>query len=151
MARFTQSLAVMAATVEPAAESHLSVLVAEDDGAFRETVAAALEAAGHVPLEAESGAEALELAASDVPIDVLLTDVVMPGLSGNDLAERIHDRRPGLPVIFMSGYAERDLHRRGLLPPGVPLLQKPFQLAELRTRVQACASHDGEDEGERER
>jgi DNA-binding response OmpR family regulator len=65
----------------------------------------------------------------------LLTDVVLPGINGSDLAERLRALRPGLPVLFMSGYADEAIVASGALPMGAQLLRKPFLPAALRERV----------------
>jgi CheY-like chemotaxis protein len=76
--------------------------------------------------------------ASDLsqPIDLLLTDAIMPGLLGNELAARIRALRPGLPVVYMSGYAQPILDTQGALDPHSDLLEKPFAETTLLTRVQ---------------
>ena len=87
-------------------------------------------------LEAQNGAEALEvLARAEGPVDLVLTDVVMPILNGRELSERLAADRPRLRVLFMSGYTDDDAVRRGLLDPGAPFLQKPFTPADLSRRV----------------
>lgn len=126
-----------------------SVLVAEDDVWFCETIAWALEASGYVAHRASSASEALEVAASGAQIDLLLTDVVMPDMGGVELADQIHARRPDLPVIFMSGYAESELHEHGLLPPEAPSLQKPFRLEELEARIEDTVHSRSGDPGDR--
>jgi CheY-like chemotaxis protein len=96
----------------------------------------ALAAQGYAILEAENGAEALEvLARADGPVDLVLTDVVMPILNGRELGERLAAERPRLRVLFMSGYTDDDVVRRGLLEPGAPFLQKPFTPGDLARKV----------------
>ena len=75
------------------------------------------------------------LARADGPVDLVLTDVVMPILNGRELAERLASERPRLRVLFMSGYTDDDVIRRGLLDPGAPFLQKPFMPADLARKV----------------
>ncbi|HET6481568.1 MAG TPA: response regulator, partial [Actinoplanes sp.] len=87
-------------------------------------------------LSAEGGAAALALVARhDGEIDLLLSDVVMPGMLGKDLAERLVVVRPGTRVLFMSGYAQPVLHSQGTLDPGVALLEKPFTANDLLIAV----------------
>jgi CheY-like chemotaxis protein len=87
-------------------------------------------------LVADDPGGALAIAASESqPIDLLLTDVVLPGISGSDLADRLRSLRPGLPVLFISGYAPEEIVASGALPAGGQLLQKPFKPAALRERV----------------
>ena len=69
------------------------------------------------------------------PLHLLLTDVVMPGMNGRELAARLAERRSGLRVLFTSGYGEEVIARHGVLEPGVLLLQKPYALARLASRV----------------
>jgi two-component system, cell cycle sensor histidine kinase and response regulator CckA len=71
----------------------------------------------------------------DGTIDLLLTDVIMPGLLGKELAEQLQARDPGLRVLFMSGYAQPILASRGTLDPGVMLIEKPFGKTELLTAI----------------
>jgi two-component system, cell cycle sensor histidine kinase and response regulator CckA len=104
-----------------------TVLVAEDEIAVRAVVCEVLRAHGYQVLAAEHAAEALHLAAQPgPPPDLLLTDVVMPGLSGTELAQRLLAQRPSLRVLFMSGYTDEALGRQGVLEPGTRFIQKPF-------------------------
>jgi CheY-like chemotaxis protein len=105
-----------------------TVLVVEDDEAVRRLAARVLRDYGYTVLEAEDGAEALQLLAAQDAIQLVLSDVVMPRLSGRELVARLHDERPWLPVVCMSGYTSesgtaellRDLHVRLILKPFVP-------------------------------
>jgi two-component system cell cycle sensor histidine kinase/response regulator CckA len=113
-----------------------TILIVEDEAAVRRMAARALAAQGYAILEAENGAEALEvLARGGSPIDLVLTDVVMPLVNGRELGERLSVERPGLRVLFMSGYTDDDIVRRGLLRPGSPFLQKPFMPVDLSRKV----------------
>ena len=117
---------------------HETLLVAEDDPSVRNLVASALRHDGYRLLLASSADEALSLAdAHDGPIDLLLTDAMMPGKSGVELANLMTARRPGIPVIIMSGYTEETLAVPGMNDP-VALLQKPFSPRELRRRIRAA-------------
>lgn len=119
------------------------VLLAEDEPAVRGLVKKILERAGFRVLPAEDGEAAWELASAlDEPIDLLITDVVMPRLYGTDLASRLARVQPELPVLFMSGYTDNDRLRRGVLDPGEAFLEKPFSPDELlgaARRLLACA------------
>jgi DNA-binding response OmpR family regulator len=98
----------------------------------------ALRGAGYRVLVASGGAAALEVAAAEpAPIHLVLTDVVMPGLDGHAVAERLAAARAEVRVLYMSGYAESVVARRGVLAPGVELLAKPFTPAALLGRVRA--------------
>jgi CheY-like chemotaxis protein len=115
-----------------------TILIVEDESAVRRMAARALAGQGYTILEAENGAEALAvLARTAGPVDLVLTDVVMPILNGRELGERLAADRPELRVLFMSGYTDDDVVRRGLLRPGVPFLQKPFMPADLSRKVRA--------------
>ena len=117
-----------------------TVLVVEDEDAVRSLVAAGLRRTGYTVVEASHGAQALELAERMERIDLMLTDVVMPDMNGPTLAERLLQRRPETRVLFMSGYADSDVVRRGLLTPEASFLQKPFSLQALGRSVQSLLS-----------
>jgi two-component system, cell cycle sensor histidine kinase and response regulator CckA len=108
------------------------VLLVEDEASVREIAARTLSEAGYRVLEAESGARALELlAGSGQRISLLLTDVVMPGMGGRELATRLAELRPDVPVLYTSGYTDGEILSRGLLDPGVAFLAKPFTATAL--------------------
>ena len=108
------------------------VLLAEDEPAVRGLVKKILERAGFRVVAAEDGEAAWELAESlDHPLDLLVTDVVMPRLYGTELASRLAVVQPDLPVLFMSGYTDNERLRRGALDPGQAFLEKPFTPEEL--------------------
>ncbi|GAA3456358.1 PAS domain S-box protein [Dactylosporangium matsuzakiense] len=113
-----------------------TVLVAEDEPALREVTTRILRRGGYAVLSAADGVAALQLASEHGgPIDLLLTDVVMPGMLGRVLAERVLRLRPSTRVLFMSGYAQPVLTSNGILDPGVHLLEKPFTGADLLNAV----------------
>ena len=112
-----------------------TLLIVEDEPSVRNLVASALRHDGYRLLLASSAEEALIVASGhDGPIDLLLTDAMMPGKSGMELASLLTQQRLGLPVIIMSGYTEATLDMPGLKEP-VELLQKPFSPRELRRRI----------------
>jgi PAS domain S-box-containing protein len=114
---------------------HETLLIVEDEPSVRNLVASALRHDGYRLLIAASAEEALTAAdAHDGPIDLLLTDAMMPGKSGLELANLLTARRPGIPVIVMSGYTEETLDVPGMKDP-IALLQKPFTPRELRRRI----------------
>ena len=95
-----------------------------------------LSGAGYHVLSADGGARALEVAAlHDGAIDLLVSDVVMPGMLGKELAERLTGVRPETRVLYMSGYAQPVLASQGTLDPGVALLEKPFTAEDLLVAV----------------
>jgi two-component system cell cycle sensor histidine kinase/response regulator CckA len=113
-----------------------TLLVVEDEDALRDVAGRILSGAGYHVLTADGGPQALELAAvHDGTIDLLVSDVVMPGMLGKELAERLVDARPDTRVLYMSGYAQPVLASQGTLDPGVVLLEKPFTAAALLTAV----------------
>lgn len=113
-----------------------TILVAEDELALRQLVAMMLQRIGHRVLVAESTEDALRIGREyDGPIDLLLTDMIMPGLSGTQLADRLSDLRSGLRVLFMSGYTDDEIRRRGGPREDMHLIAKPFRLEELSQKV----------------
>ena len=104
-----------------------TILVVEDEENVRAMTRQLLRGCGYQVLESASGEEALRLAETHSgPIDLLLTDVVMPRMNGHDLAEMLKSRRPGLKVVYMSGYDRDAIVRHAVLDPDTPYIQKPF-------------------------
>jgi two-component system, cell cycle sensor histidine kinase and response regulator CckA len=104
-----------------------TVLLAEDEQDVREVAREFLESAGYTVIEAHDGSEALRLAGDkSLAVDLLVTDMVMPGMTGRELAHRIQGLRPGLPAIFMSGYSERTAAENAQSDDSMYLLTKPF-------------------------
>lgn len=125
-----------ARTVEQTPRGSETVLLVEDELLVRNLAADALRQHGYEVLAASTGLEALDLAMqTPKPVDVLVTDVVMPQMGGPQLAERLLAERPGLKVLFISGYSDMALTRQGRLLPGTALLQKPFTPGQLVRRV----------------
>jgi signal transduction histidine kinase/ActR/RegA family two-component response regulator/HAMP domain-containing protein len=113
-----------------------TILLVEDEEGVRELARDILRASGYTVLEARNGAEALLLCERHQgPLDMLLTDVVMPRMSGRELAERLAPLRPDLSVLYMSGYTDDAVIRHGVLRAGTAFLQKPFTPAALVQRV----------------
>jgi two-component system, cell cycle sensor histidine kinase and response regulator CckA len=113
-----------------------TILLVEDDDAVRAVTRRALTRFGYSVLPAAGGDEALELAREHPDeIELLLTDIMMPGRNGVEVAQEIVEVRPHIRVFYMSGYADQDLVRQGLLKPGTRFLQKPFTPQELAERV----------------
>ena len=123
----------------PAAEvqrGHETILLVEDEATVRGLAREYLATGGYTVIEAADGASALQLAnAHPGPIHLLLTDVVMPGMNGRELADYISSRRPETKVLYMSGYSENAISQNGTLDPGIALLEKPFTLRALKTKV----------------
>jgi PAS domain S-box-containing protein len=121
-----------------------TVMVVEDEPSLRELTREVLEAQGYQVLEAGTGAEALAiLRAHQGPLDLLMTDVIMPGLSGRQLVEQVRAERPRLPVLYMSGYTADVIAQSGVLGAAIHLLEKPFTPDGLVRRVQAVLAAKG--------
>jgi CheY-like chemotaxis protein len=119
-----------------AARGSETILLVEDEIAVRRLARRVLRSKGYVVLEAANGREALRLISQHAGrLDLLLTDVVMPGMSGPELAERLAREQVGLRVLYMSGYADEAIGHHGVLEPGVEFLQKPFTPQDLAQRV----------------
>jgi signal transduction histidine kinase/CheY-like chemotaxis protein len=119
----------------PCARDSEIVLVVDDDEKVRELAVDALRELGYIVLQAPSGDAALALLESQPRVDLLLTDVLMPGMGGSRLAERIAEVRPEIRLLYMSGYPSDGIVRDGMLAEGVALLTKPFTVAQLAVRV----------------
>ncbi len=116
-----------------------TVLIVEDEPAFRHFLATTLEKLGYTVSAAPDGASALAEIDQGLAPDLLLTDVILPGgMNGRELAEQVHERYPGVPVLYMSGYPDTVLSDRGTLSPKVRLLRKPFRKAELAQALRAA-------------
>jgi hypothetical protein len=112
------------------------ILLAEDEKGVRELAREYLEMSGYTVIMAEDGHTAIELASMHAgPIHLLMTDVVMPGIGGPELAERIKALRPEIKVLYMSGYTDQAIMHQGVLQTGAVLLQKPFTLAALASKL----------------
>jgi CheY-like chemotaxis protein len=112
------------------------VLVVEDEALVRDFACRFLHGEGYETVEAEDGQEAIELLGADPgSFDLVLSDVVMPRMGGREFAGHLARVRPGLPVLFMSGYTNDEIMRRGLLEPGAPFLAKPFSPETLSAKV----------------
>ena len=113
------------------------VLVVDDERGVRDLVCRTLRDEGYRTLEAAHGGEALELVeAGSETIDLVVTDVVMPGMDGRELGRRLAQSRPTLPVLYMSAYDVNDIFRRGSPHSSAPFLQKPFPQAGLISGVE---------------
>ena len=123
-----------AATIPRARDGEL-VLVAEDDAGVRQGTVGMLEELGYATLEAGSGEEALDILDSNPQVALLITDVVMPGMNGRQLADEAVKRRPDLRVLFSTGYTRNAIVHHGTLDPDVEVLAKPYTLETLARKV----------------
>ena len=115
-----------------------AILVVEDDSDLRAYLADVLRSLDYQVIAAPHAEAALDLLQSDRTIDLLLTDIVMPGRNGRDLGKEAERIRPGLRVLYMTGYSRNAVFHQGRLDEGVDLLQKPISQAQLATRVRAA-------------
>jgi CheY-like chemotaxis protein len=112
------------------------ILVVEDDDAVRRMTREFLQLRGYTVLEARSATDAIQFVESHhETIDLVLTDVVMPGMKGRELVDRLSKLRPGLKVLYMSAYTEDDAINIGILNPGTAFIEKPFGPDELAGKV----------------
>ncbi len=124
--------------------SNKTVLVVEDEREVRRMVVEVLTAEGYRVMEADSGAAALDYCYSGRgPIDLLLTDVVMYGMNGREVADRLRECSPGIQVLFMSGYGENVIAMKGLIAEGVEFLAKPFRTDALTEKVRSLLDGEG--------
>ena len=131
------------ARVEPKPPSGEAILVVEDDVMVREFIVRQLERLGYRTFAAGNGPEALSVIDRGDPIDLMLTDVMMPGgMTGKQLAVEAEHRRPGLKVAYMSGYTENAILHHGRLDPDITLLSKPFRAADLERVVREMIAGD---------
>jgi CheY-like chemotaxis protein len=112
-----------------------TILLVEDEESVRQLVRETLEAQGYKIFEAENGDQALRIAGTHSEIDMLITDVVMPGMSGRELSARLCASHPHTKLLYLSGYTEDAIVHEGVLEPGTAFLQKPFTLQNLARKV----------------
>ena len=120
----------------PGGERPRTIMLVEDESTVRNLLREVLQRCGYRVLACGTPEEGLHTCRNhEGPIDLLLTDVVMPGMNGREMADRISAMLPGLHIIFMSGYSEQVLMQDGELDPRIEYLQKPFSLQMLRNRL----------------
>jgi len=123
-----------------------TILVVEDDNAVRRMTREFLTINGYTVKEARNGAEAIEfLENHPEPIDLVLTDVLMPGMKGRELGERLAELRIGIKILYMSAHTEDTVMDYEMLPPGTSFIEKPFSPEELASKVREVlvANKDG--------
>jgi PAS domain S-box-containing protein len=122
-----------------------TVLLVEDEAIVREMTRSVLEESGYQVLEAADGARALEICrAHGQHIDIMVTDVVMPGMSGRELAERVASLRPGTKVLYMSGYTDDAIVHHGVLDQGMAFIEKPFTPDTFAHKVREVLNSEDE-------
>jgi len=120
--------------------AHRTVLLVEDEQALRKLTRKMLLDMGLTVLEAKDGFQAIEIANQrETPIDLLLTDVIMPGMNGRALAETLSPQRPEMKVLYMSGYSDGVIAKHGIVEAGISILRKPFTRDELLQSVEDVA------------
>lgn len=135
--------------VEIPARGTETILLVEDDGSLREIAREILEENGYRVLEAANGEQATDIAQRHPDrIHLLVTDVVMPGMHGRALAESLASLRPGLEVLYMSGYTDDIIARRGVLEPGMRFIGKPFTELDLLRRIRAAIDGRKDENGD---
>jgi CheY-like chemotaxis protein len=112
-----------------------TILLVEDEDAVRSMLHVVLRRAGYTVLETGRSSEAIRLAGEQRRIDLLITDVVMPEMGGRELVEQVARLRPGIKVLYLSGYTDDAVVRHGVLQAEVQFLQKPFAVAALTNKV----------------
>ena len=121
---------------EPLPRGTETILAVDDDSGIRRLVAAALQPLGYTVIEAVSGVDGLKVAEAHAGvIDLLLTDVIMPGMSGRQLAETLAPIRPEMKVVFMSGYTDDVIGHKGILLPGIHFIRKPLVPTKMARRL----------------
>jgi two-component system, cell cycle sensor histidine kinase and response regulator CckA len=130
---------------DPSVPVRETIFFVEDDGAVRSMARSVLASQGYQVLEAPNGAEALlQASLYQAPLHLLVTDVVMPGMNGPQLAQAIKESHPEIKVLFLSGFTDEILAAQGLLEKGPPFLKKPYGPDELTQKVREVLSRSGQ-------
>jgi PAS domain S-box-containing protein len=139
---YGDSTAERASAVKPAEQAATgeTVLVVEDEPVVRGVIVEMLEEQGYRTLEALDGPSGLHMLRNNERIDLLVTDVGLPGMNGRQLADQARETRPGLKILFITGYAESTAIADGFLQPGMEMITKPFELDNLSRRIRAMIS-----------
>ena len=125
----------------PLAPGNETIMVVEDDALVRNFVTAQLQSLGYRTLAAADGPAAMAMIEKGQPFDLLFTDVIMPGrMTGRQLAEEVAKRRPGIKVLYTSGYTDNAIVHQGRLDPGVLMLTKPYRKSQLADMIRRALS-----------
>lgn len=117
------------------------VLVVEDDPSLRKLVCAILASAGYAVIETQSSLDAVDKAMEDGLIDIMVSDVVMPKMNGQEVYEKVKFLQPQIKVLFMSGYTENIIAEHGIKEQHIQILQKPFVAEDLLRKVREVLDH----------
>jgi signal transduction histidine kinase/CheY-like chemotaxis protein len=139
----TGSYSIPAADSLPRAQGEEIILLVEDEERVRHMSVDSLRELGYTVVQASDGEQALEMLTIQPRIDMLFTDIVMPGINGRILADRARETRPGLKVLYTTGYTRNAIVHNGMLDHGVSFLAKPFTLDQLATKVRQVLDGDG--------
>jgi CheY-like chemotaxis protein len=131
---------ILSANKDGVAATSLTVLVVVDERVVRGVIVELLHDLGYLTREAADGAAGLRILQLDEPVDLLLTDIGLPGMNGRQLADQARKLRPDLKILFMTGYAENAANAEGFLRPGMDMITKPFDLGHLSRRVRDIIS-----------
>jgi CheY-like chemotaxis protein len=113
-----------------------TVLVIDDEATVRMLIVEVLQDAGYTAVEAEDGPSGMKILQSAIPIDLLITDVGLPGgMNGRQVADAARDIRPDLKILFVTGFAENAAVGNGHLAPGMAVMTKPFVMTELGNKI----------------
>jgi signal transduction histidine kinase/CheY-like chemotaxis protein len=139
----TGSYSIPASDSLPRAQGEEIILLVEDEERVRHMSVDSLRELGYTVVQASDGEQALEMLTIQPRIDMLFTDIVMPGINGRILADRARETRPGLKVLYTTGYTRNAIVHNGMLDAGVAFLAKPFTLDQLATKVRQVLDGDG--------
>jgi CheY-like chemotaxis protein len=126
-----------AAKADEHAATGETVLVVEDEPVVRGIILEMLHEEGYRTLEAVDGPSGLQILRANERVDLLITDVGLPGMNGRQLADQARETRPGLKILFITGYAESAAIADGFLQPGMEMITKPFDLNNLSRQIRA--------------
>ncbi|NWK97781.1 histidine kinase [Sphingobium lactosutens] len=126
----------------PRAQGEEIILLVEDEERVRHMSVDSLRELGYTVVQATDGEQALEMLTIQPRIDMLFTDIVMPGINGRVLADRARETRPGLKILYTTGYTRNAIVHNGMLDPGVAFIAKPFTLDQLATKVRQVLDQD---------
>ena len=129
----------------PTSDGSETILVVEDELMVRQLIVRQLERLGYTCLEASDGLGGVETVKEAMDrgqqVNLVITDLIMPRMNGRELADKLEHLQPGVPILFMSGYTDDEMMRRGLLAPGAEFIQKPFDTGLFATKLRTLLKH----------